>query len=203
MWTKKLTPKLLKSKNNSRGSVCFNKDTIIDLTAYPELTEALSSIEEGFLRSPLTEEKRKITIHFCPRTSSTNYSTPPLNDLASSAVEKAGTIFYGIQVYLAQATRPSDYYIHRRIQDSIELDTSEDPEIMFAITMKALLSKVAATVTQSRFYNLYKGLKITGKLNQLVDPDKKPLKDQEALNALIAKKPAAKLQRVRPFLKRQ
>ncbi|OMJ23569.1 hypothetical protein AYI69_g4923, partial [Smittium culicis] len=40
---------------------------VTDLTAYPELTEALPSIEEDFFRSPLTEEERKIAIHSCPR----------------------------------------------------------------------------------------------------------------------------------------
>ncbi|OMJ23829.1 hypothetical protein AYI69_g4851 [Smittium culicis] len=39
------------------------------LTVYPELIEALSSIEDDFI-SPLTEEERKIAINYCPKTSS-------------------------------------------------------------------------------------------------------------------------------------
>ncbi|OMJ17878.1 hypothetical protein AYI70_g5683, partial [Smittium culicis] len=167
---------------------------VTDLTAYPELTEAFPSIGEDFFRSPLTEEERKIAIHSCPRTSSMNYNPPPLNDSASTAVKKADTALYGIQVALAQATRPIDYFVHRRIQDNPGLDTSEDPEVMFASTMRALLSDVAATVTQARLDNLHKGLELPGKPTQLVEPDTKPLMDQEALDSLIAKKPAAKRQ---------
>ncbi|OMJ12599.1 hypothetical protein AYI70_g9005 [Smittium culicis] len=33
---------------------------VTDLTVYPELTEALPSIEEDFFRTPLTEEEHKI-----------------------------------------------------------------------------------------------------------------------------------------------
>ncbi|OMJ27954.1 hypothetical protein AYI69_g2585, partial [Smittium culicis] len=41
---------------------------LTDLTVYPELIEALPSIEEDFFRTPLTEEERKIAIHSCPKT---------------------------------------------------------------------------------------------------------------------------------------
>ncbi|OMJ08547.1 hypothetical protein AYI70_g11472 [Smittium culicis] len=121
-----------------------------------------------------------------------NYNPPPLNDSESTAVKKADTALYGIQVALAQATRLIDYFFHRRIKDNPGLDTSEDPEVMFASTMRALLSDVAATVTQARLDNLNKGLELPGKPTQLVEPDTKPLMDQEALDALISKKPTAK-----------
>ncbi|OMJ18480.1 hypothetical protein AYI70_g5335 [Smittium culicis] len=157
---------------------------VTDLKACPELTEALPSIEEDFFLSPLTEEERKISIHSCPRTSSMNYNPPQLNDSASTSVKKADTALYGIQ-------------------DNPGLDTSEYPEVMFERTMRALLSDVAATVTQARLDNLNKGLEIPEKPTQLVEPDTKPLMDQEALDSLISKKPAAKRQRVQPFRKRQ
>ncbi|OMJ26897.1 hypothetical protein AYI69_g3689 [Smittium culicis] len=80
-----------------------------------------------------------------PEDPSMNYSPPPLNDSASSAVKKADTALYGIQVALAQATRPIDYFVHRRILENPGLDTSEDPEVVFVSTMRALLSDVAAT----------------------------------------------------------
>ncbi|OMJ14875.1 hypothetical protein AYI70_g7622 [Smittium culicis] len=82
---------------------------VTDLTSYPALTEALPSIGEDFFRSPLTEEERKIAIHSCPRTSSMNYTPPPLNDTASSTVKKTDSTLYGIQLALAQATRPIGY----------------------------------------------------------------------------------------------
>ncbi|OMJ19377.1 hypothetical protein AYI69_g6643 [Smittium culicis] len=176
---------------------------VTDLKAYPELTEVLPSIEEDLLHSPLTEEKRKIAIHSCPRTSSMNYNPPPLNDSSSSAVKKADTALYGIQVALAQAKRSIDYFVHRRIQEKPGLDTSEDPEVMFSSTMRALLSDVTGTVTQARLDNLHKELELPGKPTQLVEPDAKPLMDQEALDALISKKQAAKRQRIQPFRKLQ
>ncbi|OMJ12839.1 hypothetical protein AYI69_g9248 [Smittium culicis] len=111
---------------------------VTDLTDYSELTEALPSIEEYFFHSPITEQERKITIHFCPRTSSMNYNPPPLNNSASSAVKKADTALY-------------------RIQENSRIDTSEDPEVIFASTMRALLSNVAATVAQARLDNLQNG----------------------------------------------
>ncbi|OMJ21360.1 hypothetical protein AYI69_g5848 [Smittium culicis] len=68
---------------------------VTDLTVYPELTEALPSIEEDLFRTPLAEEERKIAIHSSPKTSSMNYIPPPLNDSASSAVKKADSVLYG------------------------------------------------------------------------------------------------------------
>ncbi|OMJ13041.1 hypothetical protein AYI70_g8755 [Smittium culicis] len=58
---------------------------LTDLAVYPELIEALPSIEEDFFCTPLTEEERKEAIHSCPRSSSLKYQPPPLNDSASAA----------------------------------------------------------------------------------------------------------------------
>ncbi|PVU95649.1 hypothetical protein BB561_001686 [Smittium simulii] len=43
---------------------------VTDLTAYPELIEALPSIEEDFFRSPLTDEERKNALYSCPKNNS-------------------------------------------------------------------------------------------------------------------------------------
>ncbi|OMJ28196.1 hypothetical protein AYI69_g2339 [Smittium culicis] len=113
-----LVQQLLRERNNAREPEDPHVTTripVTDLTVYPELIEALLSIEEDFLRSPLTEEERKIAINSCPKTSSMNCYPPPLKDSASSAVKKADSVLYGIQLALAQATRPIDYYVHRRI----------------------------------------------------------------------------------------
>ncbi|OMJ28244.1 hypothetical protein AYI69_g2285 [Smittium culicis] len=166
--------------------------SVTDLTSYPALTEALPSIEEDFFRSPLIEEERKIDIYSCPKTSSMIYTPPPLNDKASSTVKKTGSTLYGIQLALAQATRPIDYYIHRRIQENPGMDTAEDTEILLGSTVRALLADIAATVTQARLDNLRKGLDLPGKPTQLIESENKQLMDQEALDALIAKNPAAK-----------
>ncbi|PVU92007.1 hypothetical protein BB561_004076 [Smittium simulii] len=101
-------------------------------------------------------QERKNSLYSCPKTSSMNYNPPPLNDSASSAVKKTDYALYGIQLVLAQETRPIDYYAHRRIQDNSTLDTLEDPETMFASTMRALLLDIAATVTQARLDNAHK-----------------------------------------------
>ncbi|PVU89438.1 hypothetical protein BB561_005353 [Smittium simulii] len=178
--------------------------SVTDLTAYPELIEALPSIEEDFFRSPLTDEERKSALYSCPKNSSMNYIPPPLNDSALSAVKKTDSTLYGIQLALAQATRPIDFYVHRRIQDNPTLDTAEDPETMFASTMRALLLDIAATVTQTRLDNIHREMGLPGKPQQLIPLDTKPLMDQEMLDALVAsKKPAPRRQRVQPFCKRQ
>ncbi|OMJ08394.1 hypothetical protein AYI69_g11079, partial [Smittium culicis] len=67
-----------------------------------------------------------------------NYLPPPLNDSASAAVKKADTTLHGIQVALAQATRPIDYYVHRRIHDNPQVNEI-DLHILFASTMRVLL----------------------------------------------------------------
>ncbi|OMJ08827.1 hypothetical protein AYI70_g11295 [Smittium culicis] len=82
-------------------------------------------------------------------------------------------------------------------------DTSEDPEIHFAITMRSLLSEIPATETQARLDNLYKGVNLPSKAIQPVEPNFKPLMGQEALNALISIKPSAKRQRIQPFRRRK
>ncbi|PVU96831.1 hypothetical protein BB561_000939 [Smittium simulii] len=154
--------------------------------------------------SPLTDEERKSALYSCPKNSSMNYIPPPLNDSASSAVKKTDYALYGIQLALAQATRPIDFYVHRRIQDSPTLDTAEDPEKMFASTMRALLSDIAATVTKTRLDNIHREMGLPGKPQQLIPSDTKPLMDQEILDALVAsKKPAPRRQKVQPFCKRQ
>ncbi|OMJ13063.1 hypothetical protein AYI70_g8741, partial [Smittium culicis] len=124
---------------------------VSDFSVYLELTGALPSIEEDFFRTPLTEEEREIAIHSCPKTSSMNYNPQPLNDTALSTVKKTNYSFYGIQLDLAQATRPVYYYFHRRIQKNWDMDTFKDPEILFASTIRALLSEITANVTQERY----------------------------------------------------
>ncbi|OMJ12994.1 hypothetical protein AYI69_g9183 [Smittium culicis] len=46
------------------------------LTAYLELIDALTSIEEYFCNSPNTEEESKIAIHSCHKNSLMNYNPP-------------------------------------------------------------------------------------------------------------------------------
>ncbi|OMJ24123.1 hypothetical protein AYI69_g4742 [Smittium culicis] len=176
---------------------------LTDLDVYPELIEALPSIEDDFFRTPLTEEERKETIQSFLRSSSMNYHPPPLNDSASSAMKKVDAYIHGIQIALAQATRPIDYYVHRITQDNLQAN-SEDPHILSANTTRVLLANIAATVTQGRLDNLHKGIELPVIPQQLIEPETKPLMDQEKLEALIASKKPEKRPRVRkPFRGRQ
>ncbi|OMJ15363.1 hypothetical protein AYI70_g7323 [Smittium culicis] len=122
---------------------------LTDLSVYPELIEALPSIEEDFLRTPLTEEERKEAIHSCPRSGSMNYHPPPLNESASYAVMKANAYLHVIQIALAQATRLIEYYVHFIIQDNQQAN-SEDPHILFSNTMRVHLADIAVSLTQGR-----------------------------------------------------
>ncbi|OMJ14049.1 hypothetical protein AYI69_g8753 [Smittium culicis] len=70
--------------------------------------------------------------------------------------------------------------------------------------MRALLSDIAAIVTQGRLDNLHKGIELPGKPVKIVEPETKPLMEQEKLNALIAsKKPEKQSQIRKPFRGRQ
>ncbi|OMJ18922.1 hypothetical protein AYI69_g6828 [Smittium culicis] len=121
--------------------------TETDLTVYPELIEALPSIEEEFFRTLLTKEESKNAIYSCPRT----------------AVKKNDSTLHGIQDVLAQATKPIDYYVHRRIQDSPDI-SPEVQHILFAKNMRVLLSDIAATTNQERSDDIHKvnGSRIKG-----------------------------------------
>ncbi|OLY79028.1 hypothetical protein AYI68_g6913 [Smittium mucronatum] len=70
---------------------------VTDLSVYLELINQLPSIEEGFFRLPLFEEKRKLAIYSCLKTSYMNYNPPPQNYSASSTIKKLDSTFYGIQ----------------------------------------------------------------------------------------------------------
>ncbi|OMJ30147.1 hypothetical protein AYI69_g317 [Smittium culicis] len=150
---------------------------VTDFTAYPELTEALPS--EELFSFDLTTER-----------------------FIFERGEKVDSVIYGIQLTLAQATRSINYNTNRRIQDTPGINTEDYYEIVFASTMRALLSDIAATVNQAKIDNLHKSLKHPGKPIQLFEPGTKPMMDQEVFYALIAKKPAEKNEKAySPFLR--
>ncbi|OMJ18864.1 hypothetical protein AYI70_g5089 [Smittium culicis] len=118
-----------------------------------------------------------------------DYIPYPLNDSAYITVNKVDSALYGIQLALVQATRPIDYYVHQRIQESPRIDTKEDHEVLFASIMRAMLSDIPSTLTQARIDRLHKELGTSRKI--------------DATQALIAKKPGTKRQRIQPFLERE
>ncbi|OMJ28822.1 hypothetical protein AYI69_g1690 [Smittium culicis] len=117
--------------NTESTVLCYPYYLFFRKALYSELIKALPSEEEDFFRTPLTEEERKEAIQSCTRSSLMNYQPPPLNDLTSTAVKKADACLHGIQIELAQATRPIDYYVHRRIQKNPQI-MDEYPHIPLA-----------------------------------------------------------------------
>ncbi|OMJ26866.1 hypothetical protein AYI69_g3719 [Smittium culicis] len=172
-----------------------------DLQTYPRLIESLPSLEEDFLRAPLSEEEKREIIHSCPRTVGMKYSPPPLNDETPYGIKKMDTSYYNIQSFLAQATRPVDFYVHQLLQ--LDEVPSDDPRIMFASTMSILLAEAGTMITQARLENLHKGLNLPGRAVQVNPTCNEPLLDQSKLSELIASKKATKTSRIRPFRMRQ
>ncbi|OMJ29283.1 hypothetical protein AYI69_g1221 [Smittium culicis] len=116
-----------------------------------------------------------------------NYNPPQLNDSELSVANMAYKALYGIQIALAQATKLIDYIVHGRILENSGIDNSDDPEV----------------INSGKIGQVPFGLELPGKPTQLVEPDTKPLIYHQVLNTLIAKKTAAKRQRVQHFRKRQ
>ncbi|OLY81060.1 hypothetical protein AYI68_g4838 [Smittium mucronatum] len=96
---------------------------------------------------------------------------PPLNDTASSAVKMTDSALDGIQLVLAQETRPIDYWVNLRFQDTPGENISEDTDVLFVSIMRALLAEIVTTVTQARLNNLHKELKLSGKPTQLIEDE--------------------------------
>ncbi|OMJ09934.1 hypothetical protein AYI69_g10446 [Smittium culicis] len=156
---------------NIEDNYITDRSQMCDLQTYPRLIESLPSLEEDIFRAPLSEEEKREMIHSCPRTVGNKYSPPPLNDEAPYIIKKMNTSYYSIQSFLAQATRPVDFYVHQLLQlDEVPPD---DPRIMFASTMSILLAEAGTMITQARLENLHQGLNLPGRA---VQRPRKPLK---------------------------
>ncbi|OLY79810.1 hypothetical protein AYI68_g6110 [Smittium mucronatum] len=173
---------------------------ITELSVYAELSEALSSTDEDFFRTPQSDEDRKTALYTCPKTCSMKYFPPPLNESTSTADKKLDSTLYAIQTALAQETRPIDYNVHRNIQENLGIIVIEDPEITFANTMRVLLSEIATSETHNRLDNLHKGMELPGRVKQILETDTKLLMDQDALDSLLSnKKTETRKRRFQPF----
>ncbi|OMJ12382.1 hypothetical protein AYI69_g9421 [Smittium culicis] len=107
-----------------------NRALARDLQAYPRLMEVLPSIEVDFFRSPLSDEEKRDIVQSSPRTVDMIYTPPPINDAATAPIKKLDTAYYNVQAFLAQDTRPVDYYMHQLLQDEPEAPTN-DPRFLF------------------------------------------------------------------------
>ncbi|PVU92287.1 hypothetical protein BB561_003943 [Smittium simulii] len=81
---------------------------MVKIESYPRLIETTPSLETDFFRSLMPEGKKKF-IYECPKFLGMNITLPPLNEEATSAVQKNDAAFYGIQMALANITKPIEY----------------------------------------------------------------------------------------------
>ncbi|PVU94476.1 hypothetical protein BB561_002508 [Smittium simulii] len=120
------------------------------------IVQKLTSLGAQYLR------KKKEFIYECPKFLGMNITLPPLNEEATSAVQKNDATLYGIQMALANMTKPIyDLKLNSpntRIQDKENLE--------FAHLMKELLSDVASSITQSKIDNLHKLVGILDRENK-------------------------------------
>ncbi|OMJ07096.1 hypothetical protein AYI70_g12433 [Smittium culicis] len=132
-----------------------------------------------------------------------NYSPPPLNENITSAAKKTDATLYGIQIALAQATRPLDNFVYRKYREDAEC-AKEDEGVALASAMRLILANIVTNISQNRMENVYQAMSIPGKPQQLGGTTKKPLFDQEQLDKAIATIKPVKRSRLRkPFQRRQ
>ncbi|OMJ20834.1 hypothetical protein AYI69_g6059 [Smittium culicis] len=98
-----------------------------NLSVYSELVSTLPLIQEDFFRTPLTEDEQTDAIYSRPR-----------------SMKKIVTTLYGIQVALAQATRPDDDYVQHRIHETTEV-TPDDTHIFFDSMVRVLYAAIIDT----------------------------------------------------------
>ncbi|PVU92850.1 hypothetical protein BB561_003576 [Smittium simulii] len=133
---------------------------ITKLEAYSEISQTISAMQKDFFRSPMTEEECKDIIYSYPKMTGLNYTPPHLNDTASNTVKKLGSQLYGIQLNLANMTRPIDYFVHNRIINNPGAKPKSDDVLEFAEIMRVSISDLASSITQIRVDNLYKTMKL-------------------------------------------
>ncbi|PVU91911.1 hypothetical protein BB561_004139 [Smittium simulii] len=180
---------------------------IVEVESYPRLLEANPSLEEDFFRNPISEEERKEIVYSCPKFLGMNYTLPPLNEAAPTSVRKMDSILYGIQLSLANLTRPIDQYVHDKLRRYPETDPKDNEDSKFAVSMRELISDLASTITQTRIDNMYKTMELPGRAPQLIESAIKPLIENEQLDTLLAAKKFERKSRStrskRPFQERQ
>ncbi|PVV01384.1 hypothetical protein BB560_004195 [Smittium megazygosporum] len=141
-------------------------------------------MEDEFILPKQPNERTNI-LSSSVKTVDMNYNPPPINDNVNDHVKREDYHYYKLQKFLAQATRPIDSYVHSLLVLEPEI-YSEDTRILFASTMRILLSEAATMLTQARIDNLHYGLKLPGEPIQIMKNNDDPLLNQVALNELLA-----------------
>ncbi|PVU96828.1 hypothetical protein BB561_000935 [Smittium simulii] len=89
---------------------------MVEIGSYPRLIETIPSLEYEFFRSPIPEEEKKEIIYECPKFLGIKYTLPPLDKAATPAARKNDAELCGIQMALANMTRPIDDYVHKSME---------------------------------------------------------------------------------------
>ncbi|PVU92980.1 hypothetical protein BB561_003523 [Smittium simulii] len=115
---------------------------MVEIESYPNLIEAIPSLETDFFRSLIPEEERKEIIYECPK-------------------------FLGMNTLLLHLMKqllrpPIDDYVHRKLKSpNTMIQVNEDLE--FCNMMRELLSDVASSITQKKINNLHKLMELPGR----------------------------------------
>ncbi|PVU86622.1 hypothetical protein BB561_006642 [Smittium simulii] len=126
------------------------------------------TIEENFFCSPLTDKKRKEEFLVAPRVVRwSNYPT------------------------LANITRLIDLFVHQKSLYNPEI-LPEGDNIVFAHTIRILLSDLVTTISQLRMDTVHREMNLAGKPPQISEPETEPLFEPEAFNALVTAKNATR-----------
>ncbi|PVU92339.1 hypothetical protein BB561_003888 [Smittium simulii] len=88
---------------------------------------------------------------------SMKYTPFPLNKAAMPVVRKNDAALYGIQMALANMTRPIDNYVHKKLKNPATRIKGND-DLEFAHLMRELLFDVASNITQAQIKNIHKSM---------------------------------------------
>ncbi|OMJ16534.1 hypothetical protein AYI69_g7810 [Smittium culicis] len=126
--------------------------SIVNLNVPKGLIGLIPHIDEDFYKSIGSEEETKEMIQACPRSSTMNYSPPPLNERITSAAKKTNTTLYGIQIALAQANRPLENFVYRKYKEDSKT-AKKDEGVALASAMRLILASIATNISQIRMEN--------------------------------------------------
>ncbi|OMJ27987.1 hypothetical protein AYI69_g2553 [Smittium culicis] len=134
-------------------------------------------MSEDFYRTMFTDEEKKKAIYGCPKSSKVCYNPPPINEAAPGSVKKAEAAFNSIQ------SNPNL--------------TLDDLVVDVLNTIRCIMENAASMATQARLDNLYSGMLFTGKPEQVVESEVKPLIDSEKFETQLAEiKPTKRVRKL-------
>ncbi|PVU86283.1 hypothetical protein BB561_006756, partial [Smittium simulii] len=136
------------------------------LEAYPELIEAIPSLEDDFYRSPFSEQEKRLILYSCPKNSAMKY-TPPDD-----------AMLVNLQAKVANMARPVDFMIHKCIQDGV----TQIPVI------RLMVSDLASHMTQLRIERVQMHANNNKRTPQIGKDSVDMLLDQETYNIIFKQK---------------